>query len=644
MKNLFLLLSLLLSIVGCSEFEESINENPTPNANNETGFLQGRLCAQNNNFFPINFDSNIALGMTGHPFTQEPYSISNISDQVSKLKEHGCNFYRFELNPTVGSELGTTLYPSNLVPFTSQNITVLPVIAFNIKKYPTLTLQELENAGMNIGTEMLLKLGNLPYYEVGNELSIGCLKTEAERLIPPISTFEGGNKETDYDGNRIDRVAAMMRGIISVLPPSSKIVTSNGGYLQNHYFKLLENRGVDIDVIGVHWYSNMGIMSQNIIAPNGNSVNSLIKLETYNKPIWITEFGFYEQTRGAIYDPKEKSQYLIDFINDLHNHPKIQGLFFYQMYFQKLLFLDTPNVLNFNYQAFDPTTISNTELNNILLWHQNERNYGLFDSYTNTYNLQSDAFKYKIEEIKFGYDDFVYELYNRLFFLTDNPSMDITYHVTALKNSQNKDNTINAFFTADRYYKKFIRTQYKQLLDTPNPLMGVPNDGVGYWEGQMTSGLTREGLIINFCSVEQFWKQSGETAGGFIDRLYLKLLKRPSDSNGKSQWLTAYNLLPESQLDIVKRQAIASSFIKTEEYFDKFVKQQYNDLLSRTTPEVAGVNYWVTQMKAPINMSQVDVMKNFVKSEGFLERSIFEGYKRRNYPFDYHSNEALFYL
>jgi hypothetical protein len=112
--------------------------------------------------------------------------------------------------------------------------------------------------------------------------------------------------------------------------------------------------------------------------------------------------------------------------------------------------------------------------------------------------------------------------------------------------------------------------------------------GLSYWVAQLNGGVSDQSVIAGFLGSSEFYAKSGSTPGGFVTAMYGILLGRAPDPGGLGFW--------ETQLSSgVTRSAVAAGILSSTEYRSDFVEAQYMTLLGRAG-EAGGISYWVAQL------------------------------------------------
>jgi hypothetical protein len=263
---------------------------------------------------------NFVWGINGHPLTQKAYS-DNLSDQIQSLNDLKVNSYRFDvlLDPE-GYVKKESQFVDLISKLKNNNISALLVLMQSGLKglNPADTYQTSYNQGKNFAGRY------------GQSISVVEISNEADNkiLLPGNLT---GLKSADYDMDKAQKIIAGIKGFIDGLKsvnPSIKVSISVS-YLHLYYLQLLQDNNVNYDIIGCHWYSNMGDIT-NARAPVGNV---LVRVsQQFKKPIWITEFNYGKGSLRVTY--QKQKEYLYNTILQIMSQGVITGFFIYELYDQ----------------------------------------------------------------------------------------------------------------------------------------------------------------------------------------------------------------------------------------------------------------------------------------------------------------------
>ncbi|WP_281991690.1 DUF4214 domain-containing protein [Aquimarina aggregata] len=600
-------LAYLLLFISCEKdvFEES-NENNIRLENS----ISSKTTGDNlNNNLPLILSENFKWGVSGHPFTtteyRPPIPNQNLDEysnlQIDLLKEHQFDYYRinYETDST-GKIKGYDQFQSYFHEVLTEklngnDIKILPVLEvyefdFDLEDRQlydtgyTITKGFLENYDSNFKADDL----GYKYIAIGNELDNKSIKNSGV----------DGIVEADYDLKKLNSVKAYLAGMstavidFNILYHTNYKIIVNGGGKHSYYFKYLDQGSINIDgdnkeviydIIGFHWYS-------------GNNVedNPDFYLSTYpNKSIWITEANRTNRDEDPNNEIEQKNR-VSSMINNINGRQNIEAFFLYEL--------------------FNEPRTAGTNLK--------EANYGItkwssenhpFLRGQLSYKPVSEVVKFKVEESKHGYSDYIYSLYQTMHQRSANTD-DLDYWGTIFKESRDKEKLLQRILPEESY-KLFVQEQYRKLLDKEGD-----QSGIEYWTQRMRNGTSREQVIVDFCSGEDFWNRSNQNNTDFIKRLYKKLLNKNPDNDGLQYWSNRLN-------NGEPRYSIANLIISSDDFLRRFINEQYKIIFERSG-ENSGVDYWKNEMKNGLN--QQGLIITFLISEEYWNKVIAIGYERRN--------------
>lgn len=133
------------------------------------------------------------------------------------------------------------------------------------------------------GYDMAYKISNhykgqIKYYQLLNEAASGSLKG---------GQYSGEN-QSDYDMVKYNKTKEWLKGASDGIkkgdPAANRIITDQ--WLHFAFFEMLKRDGVNYDILGWDWFSDMGFMGDKL-AGDGRAV--LDHLKDFNKPIILVE-------------------------------------------------------------------------------------------------------------------------------------------------------------------------------------------------------------------------------------------------------------------------------------------------------------------------------------------------------------------
>lgn len=469
---------------------------------------------------PIETTSDFIWGINGHPVSQEGYSDSRVpySSQLEYLTTFGLIPYRVDV--PVNSD-GSVVRESDLTTLVNladqSNIMILPMIYLSGLDYSDSETVS-RTKGYNLGVGFANRYQNMfDYIQMGNE----------QELKGILGSGLSGSQTSHYDIDKFNVLAAFWEGLNSgIKEVNSSIKTSincSGWY---HYglFQLIddysfENRQIEYDIIGYHWYSEMGDLDRQAENYQGN-IFELLESRYPSKDVWITEINrrngsINEESSGghSFLEPANKEAaeaFWIDrYISQLENLPNVKAFFVYELleqpYFDDGLGFEAPHEAYFGVVEF-------------------------LEYSSNPSNRRKQSATYEIREQTLGYQDYIKSLY-KYFNKRDADNNGLTYWTNKIKLVDNSnDSELLSFineFLREEAYKTFIEDVYKLYLGRNGD-----SGGIQYWTNRLKTDLTREQVIAKFCSGSEF---SGSLSDeDFIRKLYKTLLKREVDGSGFS--------------------------------------------------------------------------------------------------------------
>lgn len=120
--------------------------------------------------------------------------------------------------------------------------------------------------------------GKIKYYQLLNEAASTALK----------GGEYSGESESDYDPDKYAKVRDWLKGAsegISKADPKAKKII-NDQWTHYAFFDMIARDGIDYDILGWDWFSDMGLMSEKTLS-DGEKI--LMKLEKFDKPIFLVE-------------------------------------------------------------------------------------------------------------------------------------------------------------------------------------------------------------------------------------------------------------------------------------------------------------------------------------------------------------------
>ena len=250
------------------------------------------------------------LGINGHPITQPAYSDSDgvsYDDQLRLVRNSGAQWYRFDVAVlSTGADFTKTDALINKAQ--TQGINLLPILIPLVDRAHDSTSTIYTKSYDGAFKFVSRYKSSIHVWELANELDVYS------------GSGAGGDQITDYDPQKYAVAAAILRGLadgVRAADPNAFRVINFGGWLHTGFFQRLENDRIPYDIVGIHWYQNMGEITCPGQAlpcpaiPQHFNVVRRLQTVTNGKPMWVTETNYAPLPTNSVQaNVVRKQQYL----------------------------------------------------------------------------------------------------------------------------------------------------------------------------------------------------------------------------------------------------------------------------------------------------------------------------------------------
>lgn len=427
---------------------------------------------------PVSLPEDFIWGINGHTIDVPSYIfLGSLDLQMDFLKELQLSHYRINVTLNEEGEVDywkgdTQRWHNTLSKSNAAGIQIFPVILprkfdFSISKQEAFTKAKKQTAGF------AKKYGNqLDHYALGNEMDL-------------YIDFDGkdGSKIEHYDLKKFDVWIAFLKGMAAGIrqeDPTAKLVINGAGRHRYGYFEYIKQQQVDYDIIGFHWYSEMGKVATPYLSEKDGLDIMQYMHEQYKKPIWITEIN---QHWGVDDHPETHQAFWVDhFIDHLKGREYIKAFMFYEL-------LDEPH-------------LDDGE------GYENPRQayFGLIDwvtPYTSyRYRPAAITYKYKIEEVKRGIQHYSKALTGAL-------NLDINTSKTVaqmLSTNQNPDEVVS--FALQKVENNPLQNQDVERLYSTLLKRKPTTKEIKYWNKELKKQINNQEIIKALLTSTEFYKNS----------------------------------------------------------------------------------------------------------------------------------------
>lgn len=148
---------------------------------------------------------------------------------------------------------------------------------------------------------------------------------------------------------------------------------------------------------------------------------------------------------------------------------------------------------------------------------------------------------------------------------------------------------------------------YEKILRRP-----AEDGGRKFWLSQVENGMRIEEIAAQFYGSDEYYRKAGSSHSGYVDKLYLDLLGRKADDDGRAFWV---KILDRGQRT---RTGVAREFYASIESRSDRVRTLYQQVLERN-PDRAGWNYWAGELTT---LGDVKLAAYLAASQEYYERSL----------------------
>lgn len=254
------------------------------------------------------YRDNYVWGITGHSKSRYDYSLTPLADQMQKGADLGIGYYRTGVTPVVqsGGTYDWTYMDEVIDTAYDKGLKVYLTIYASLSLSPAVLEQRAEAIAERYQ-------GKIAYYQLGNENDLKCI----------LGAQYDGSSPSHYDPVEYaevrDKLQALSTGIRSGDPYAKRVI--NMTWKHTAFLEMLNDDGVEWEVTGLDWYSNMG-----------SAASTLDKLQTYpQSEILIAEantwYGTYTKTE------QEQADYIVESANGFYYDApsKVKGYMVYEL-------------------------------------------------------------------------------------------------------------------------------------------------------------------------------------------------------------------------------------------------------------------------------------------------------------------------
>jgi hypothetical protein len=232
----------------------------------------------------------VETGVNGHPLSQEGYLQAPIAGQLDLVKRLGARWYRTDWGsdaPASGAGRAEMLVREAA----RRGLQVLPVI-FPPVDMAKDTEASIRQAARDYARALAIRFkGRVTVWELHNELDSYAMIRKGEKNARG-EVWQWGDADGQlaehFEEGRYARARAVLLGLAEGIregDPTARRLINSSGWLHFGFIQRLVADGVPFEILGWHWYSEMGDIT------SAAGVNALARITAFGKPIWINEYN-----------------------------------------------------------------------------------------------------------------------------------------------------------------------------------------------------------------------------------------------------------------------------------------------------------------------------------------------------------------
>ena len=261
---------------------------------------------------PYTTRSDFAWGVNGHHYAYQGYPEEYLEEQIHLAAELGCKIYR------TGGDLQNLAWTDKMVSLcNAYGMQVMMCIPLTLDDHEYTTLYFNTLAERYNGKD---GRGKVDYFQISNE-------HENELLGNKWGGMQvDGTKISDYYLEDLEKwgegFKAAIKGIRSADTDAKSVI--NIAYTHYGCLEYYVQNGVDFDVIGLDWYSNMKPSIKGILDD---------LCEKFDKDIIICESNIYNEPDDLDFDNSSYEQWqpLLNYMEEAYAYPEVKGYIVYEL-------------------------------------------------------------------------------------------------------------------------------------------------------------------------------------------------------------------------------------------------------------------------------------------------------------------------
>lgn len=261
-----------------------------------------------------NYKEPFQWGINVNPSPVRNYSLEMWTKQMKYVNDLGCGWIRLVYGANISNRL--EIFDEMVNDADKRNIQVLLSLD---STEPVQTISNPYDDGYKVAKEVAEHYkGKIKYYQILNEIGGTVVK----------GPEYGGEEESDIDNQKYNQVKEWSKGAIEAIrkiDPDAYIVIDS---FWTHYkvIEMLVRDGIEFDILGWNWYSDMKMMGDKKLADGSLLVD---KLKSFGKPIILAEVNG-APINGRV-NENSQAQFIQDMADWAYNSGIINGFYVHEL-------------------------------------------------------------------------------------------------------------------------------------------------------------------------------------------------------------------------------------------------------------------------------------------------------------------------
>jgi hypothetical protein len=266
-------------------------------------------------------------GICGYPNARQGYIHVPVQKQLDLVAELGAEYYRVDWNDRKSFSSADVLINEAK----KRGIKILPVLFPPIDLKKSADIKTIYQKSYDYAFKWVSRYKKeISYWELSNEMDVFAMIRKDEKMRKG-GTWQLDSPDGDlpehYEEGRYLAARIMLLGLadgVKAADRNARRIINTAGWFHYGFIKRLIDDRVPFEILGWHWYSDMGDIT-NV----RNVFNVLEQIAGFGKPVWVTEIN---RSNGSMdEDVEAQAAYISDAADQMRNLDVIKAFFVYEL-------------------------------------------------------------------------------------------------------------------------------------------------------------------------------------------------------------------------------------------------------------------------------------------------------------------------